>query len=272
MAGAGALSMTIPVTLPEQPASSSAITTVEIVGLPVPTPTPTPLPLANGDWAVLTDPNDMNEVAVISNTLWIAGNGGGLAWSKGSTTPVVYTAADGLYGNRLTAVADCALPGFGVVFGSPAGLQAVDARTGRWHQINRTTGQGKGMRYDDVATLYCDAENGFLIVGYAEHGIDIYDANREQWRHLDRSSGLAANDVNDLAVVATATKYGLLPTKASPSQLDRTLHFSIPRTAISPTTVWVRWRLLPMVRFGWAAKEQSIMCRATSGLSIPPMV
>ena len=199
--GSSALSMTIPVTLPEQPASSSAITTVEIVGLPVPTPTPTPLPLANGDWAALTDPNDMNEVVVISNTLWIAGNGGGLAWSKGSTTPVVYTAADGLYGNRLTAVTDCALPGFGVVFGSPAGLQAVDARTGRWHQINNTTGQGKGMRYDDVATLYCDAENGFLIVGYAEHGIDIYDANREQWRHLDRNSGLAANNVNALAVV-----------------------------------------------------------------------
>ena len=57
------------------------------------------------------------------------------------------------------------------------------------------------MRYDDVATLYCDAENGFLIVGYAEHGIDIYDAEREEWRHLDRNSGLAANDVNALAVV-----------------------------------------------------------------------
>ena len=199
--GSGVPSVTIPITLPEQAAASSSITTVEIVGLPVPTPTPTPPPFGNGSWAALTDPNDMNELVVISNTLWIAGNGGGLAWSKGSTTPIVYTAADGLYGNRLTAVADCPLPGFGVVYGSPAGLQAVDARTGRWRQISSAAPQGEGMRYEDVTALYCDAENGFLIVGYAEHGIDIYDAERETWRHLDRNSGLAANDVNDLAVV-----------------------------------------------------------------------
>ncbi len=199
--GSGAPSVTIPITLPEQAAASPSITTVEIVGLPVPTATPTPPPFGNGSWAALTDPNDMNELVVISNTLWIAGSGGGLAWSKGSTTPVVYTAADGLYGNQLTAVADCALPGFGVVYGSPAGLQVVDARTGRWRQISSAAGQGEGMHYDDVTALYCDAENGFLIVGYAEHGIDIYDAEREEWRHLDRNSGLAANDVNDLAVV-----------------------------------------------------------------------
>jgi ligand-binding sensor domain-containing protein len=144
----------------------------------------------------------MNELVVISNTVWIAGNGGSLAWTKGSNTPVVYTAADGLYGNQLTSVADCALPGFGLVFGSPAGLQVGDPRTGRWRQITGSgDGGSEGMRYVDVATIYCDVENGFLIVGYAEHGIDIYDAGSDRWRHLDRSSGLAANDVNDLAVV-----------------------------------------------------------------------
>jgi ligand-binding sensor domain-containing protein len=199
--GPSAPSVTIPITLPEQAAASPSITTVEIVGLPAPTATPAPPPFGNGSWAALTDPNDMNELVVISNTLWIAGNGGGLAWSKGSTTPVVYTAADGLYGNQLTAVADCALPGFGVVYGSPAGLQVVDAHTGRWRQISITDGQNEGMHYNDVTALYCDVENGFLIVGYGEHGIDIYDAKREEWRHLDRNSGLAANDVNALAVV-----------------------------------------------------------------------
>ena len=200
--GSSAPTVTIPITLPEQAALSSAITTVEIVGLPEPTPTPTPLPLANGDWAALTDPNDMNELVVISNTVWIAGNGGAVAWTRGSTTPVVYTAADGLYGNQLTSVANCALPGFGVVFGSPAGLQIGDPRTGRWRQVTRSgDGGSEGMRFGDVATIYCDAGNGFLIVGYAAHGIDIYDAGGDKWRHLDRSSGLAANDVNDLAVV-----------------------------------------------------------------------
>ncbi len=177
-------------------ASSITISTVEIVGLPVPTPTP---PLDNGDWGSLTDPNQMQELVVISNTVWIASSGGALAWSKGSNTPVLYTAADGLYGNQLNTVVNCALSGFGIVFGSPAGLQIGDARTGRWRQIN--SGSGSGMRYDDVSTVYCDAQNDFLIIGYREHGIDIYDAASDEWQHMDRNSGLAANDARALAVV-----------------------------------------------------------------------
>jgi ligand-binding sensor domain-containing protein len=200
----------IPLALPTEEAAavapSGTITTVAIVGLPVPTPTPA-LPLLAGEWTAFTDPNEMNALVAISNTLWIATDGGALAWTKGSTTPVLYTAENGLHGNQLTSVVNCALPGFGVVFGSPAGLQIGDPRTGRWRPLNSASGSsdgagnGTGMRYDDVATLYCDVENGFLIVGYAEHGIDIYDAEREEWRHLDRNSGLAANDVNALAVV-----------------------------------------------------------------------
>jgi ligand-binding sensor domain-containing protein len=140
----------------------------------------------------------MNDLVVISNTLWIAGSGGVLAWTKGSNTPLVYTAADGLYGNQFTSAANCALQDFDVVFGSPAGLQIGDPRTGRWRQVN--SGDG-GMHNDDVSTVYCDAENDFFIVGYAEHGIDIYDVADDEWQHLDRNSGLAANDVNALAVV-----------------------------------------------------------------------
>lgn len=174
---------------------SGVISTVQIIELPVPTPTPG---LAAGEWQALTDPNQMNGLVVISNTIWIAGSGGALAWSKGSTTPVLYTAADGLAGNQLNAVANCALPGFGVVFGGPTGLQIGEARTGRWRQMDS---RGSDLRYDDVAALYCDAENGFLIVGYAAHGIDIYDAGSDEWRHMDRNSGLAANDVHSIAVV-----------------------------------------------------------------------
>ncbi len=174
---------------------SDVISTVQIIELPVPTPTPG---LAAGEWTSLTDPNQMNGLVVISNTIWIAGSGGALAWSKGSTTPVIYTAADGLAGNRLDAVANCALPGFGVVFGGPTGLQIGEARTGRWRQMDS---RSSGLRYDDVSTLYCDAENGYVIVGYAAHGIDIYDAGSDEWRHVDRNSGLAANDVHSIAVV-----------------------------------------------------------------------
>jgi ligand-binding sensor domain-containing protein len=168
---------------------------VQIIELPAPTPTPGPPP---GAWRSLTDPNQMNDLVVIGNTVWIAGSGGALAWTRGSSKPVLYTAADGLAGNQLNAVADCALPTFGVVFGGPSGLQIGDPRSGRWRQIAASRG---GLRYNDIVSLYCDADNGFLIVGFAEHGIAIYDAAADEWRHLDRNSGLAANNARRIAVV-----------------------------------------------------------------------
>jgi ligand-binding sensor domain-containing protein len=139
----------------------------------------------------------MNDLVVISNTVWIAGSGGGLAWAKGSTTPVIHTSASGLSGNQINAVSNCALPGFGVVFGGPTGLHVGEPRTGRWRHIDSSN---SGLRWNDVSTLFCDVENGFLIVGFAEHGIAIYDAEEDEWRHLDRNSGLAANDARRIAV------------------------------------------------------------------------
>lgn len=187
---------------PAAPAAGDVITGVQIIELPAPTPT---AGLPPGAWDALTDPNQMNDLAVIGNAVWIATSGGAVAWTKGSNTPVLYTAADGLLGNQLNAVAGCALPSFGVVFGGPTGLQIGDGRTGRWRHLNSDTGSegeaGGGLRYDDVSTLYCDAENGFLIAGFAEHGIAIYDAEDDDWRYLDRNSGLAANNVRRVAVV-----------------------------------------------------------------------
>ncbi len=140
----------------------------------------------------------MNDLIVLGNAVWIASEGGALAWSQGSETPVKFTSVDGLAGNRLTAVSNCPLPGLGVMFGSDYGLQVVEPRAGGWKNLNSTN---SGMRYDDVSSLYCDLENEFLVIGYADHGLDVYDAAEDEWRHLDRNSGLAANDVQELAVV-----------------------------------------------------------------------
>src|SRR5690606_32030296 len=89
-------------------------------------------------------------------------------------------------------------PEFGVVFGSDSGLQVVDPRAGGWRVRDSANSE---LSYDDVSALACDAEDGYLVVGYARHGIDIYDAAEDEWRHLDRSSGLASNTVTALAVV-----------------------------------------------------------------------
>lgn len=175
----------------------STATPIAIIGLV--TPTPTPAPVRTGQvWTVVSDGNRMNDLAIAGNTIWIASDGGALAWTRGSSTPVKFTTINGLTANRLTAVVNCPLPDLGVLFGSDDGLQVIDPRAGGWRQLNS---RNSALRYDDVSALACDAEAGYLVVGYARHGIDVFDARAGEWRHLDRNSGLASNNVRKVAVV-----------------------------------------------------------------------
>jgi ligand-binding sensor domain-containing protein len=168
--------------------------TVQIL---LPTPSPTPLFNLATPQRVETDRRFVTGAAVDGATLWLATTGGALAWRAGGATPLHYTSLNGLPGNRLTAVAVCPLPGLGVVFGSDAGLVIYDSTTGGWRTMNP---DNSGMRFTDVAALVCDEEQERLLIGYATHGIDIFDVAGDAWRRLDRSSGLGANDVQALAV------------------------------------------------------------------------
>lgn len=183
--------------LPAPITERSTATTIAMTGLV--TPTPTPPPVRTGQvWTVVSDGNRMNDLVVAGNTIWIASDGGALAWTRGSSTPVKFTTINGLTANRLTAVAYCPLPDLGILFGSDDGLQVIDPRAGGWRQLNSRNSE---LRYDDVSALACDAEAGYLVVGYARHGIDVLDARAGEWRHLDRNSGLASNNVRKVAVV-----------------------------------------------------------------------
>lgn len=71
---------------------------------------------------VETDARFVNAAAVTDDAVWLATEGGALAWRAGATTPEKYTSLDGLPGNRLTTVVACPLPGLGIVFGGDAGL------------------------------------------------------------------------------------------------------------------------------------------------------
>lgn len=170
---------------------------------PVPAPSTPLTPTAPNrniqqPWTVVSDANFINDLVVVGNTIWLATDGGALAWTRGGASPVKFTTINGLTANRLTAVVDCQLPSFGLLFGSDDGLQSIGLLTGGWRQLNSRNSE---LRYDDVTALVCDAEAGYLVIGYARHGIDVFNARTNTWRHLDRSSGLASNNVRALAVV-----------------------------------------------------------------------
>jgi ligand-binding sensor domain-containing protein len=163
----------------------------------LPAPSPTPVFDRAALRRVETDTRFVNALALADGAVWLATEGGALAWRAGATTPEKYTSLDGLPGNRLTAVVACPLPGLGIVFGSDAGLAIFDPASGAWRQMNP---DNSGMRFTDVSALVCDAAGMRLLIGYAVHGIDIFDVASNEWERLDRSSGLGANDVRALAL------------------------------------------------------------------------
>ena len=57
------------------------------------------------------------------------------------------------------------------------------------------------MSYDDVATVRCYPDQGFLVVGYRQHGLDIFDAGTNVWEHLNKADGLDNDFVEQVAVV-----------------------------------------------------------------------
>ena len=149
-------------------------------------------------WHVFSNANQVNDVMVLNTTIWGATDGGIVAWNRSTNEAIKYTTLDGLVANRTTAVVNCPLAGFGIVFGTAQGLQIFDSERASWKLLNSTNSD---MHFDDVATLVCNAEAGFLVVGYRQHGLDLFDRKSGEWRLLDRDAGLQRTLVDAVAVV-----------------------------------------------------------------------
>jgi ligand-binding sensor domain-containing protein len=78
------------------------------------------------------------------------------------------------------------------------GLQIFEPQTDSWNTLNSAN---SAMSYDDVAALYCDPTNGFLAVGYQQHGLDIFDLSTGEWQYLGQNEGLQNNLVEAITVV-----------------------------------------------------------------------
>jgi ligand-binding sensor domain-containing protein len=182
-------------TLPPTATETHTVTpTPYVPTLPLPTPDLDRSPrdkqiLANGNW--------VNGMTIADDLLWSATGGGAVAWNRHTGESSHYTTLDGLTANHLTAVADCPLPGFGLVFGSDQGLQVFDVRAGGWKNV---ASGGAALSYGDVSSVACNADARLLAVGYARHGLDIFRVEDRRWMYVDQSSGLPAVGIDALAV------------------------------------------------------------------------
>lgn len=152
----------------------------------------------SAQWQSYSNANVTNDLAITGNTIWVATDGGVVAWNKNNNTPVKFTTLDGLAVNRTTAVVNCPLRGLGIVFGSDRGLQIFDTQNGSWKVLNTANST---MSFDDVVALYCDLNNGFLVVGYRQHGLDLFSVADGSWTYYDENRGLQNNFVEALTVV-----------------------------------------------------------------------
>lgn len=162
---------------------------------------------------VFSNGNFVNGVASLRSTLWAATTGGVVAWNKTTESYVKFTTVDGLSANHTLAAVVCPLPGLGILFAGPLGIQIFDTQNGSWKMLNSSNST---MRYDDVATLWCSVEDGLLVVGYTRQGIDLFNARQGVWSYIGPDEGLIANGIRDIvavddgATIWLATQDGLL--------------------------------------------------------------
>lgn len=152
--------------------------------------------------SVYSNGNFVNGVASLRATLWAATSGGVVAWNKSTGSHVKFTTVDGLASNQTFAPVACPLPGLGILFAAPVGIQIFDTQNGTWKTLSSSNST---MRYDDVATLWCSAEDGLLVVGYTRQGIDIFDARAGTWSYIGPDEGLEVNGIRDIAIVDAST-------------------------------------------------------------------
>lgn len=170
---------------------------------PTPTRDPNALPLPDpaapptATVQFFANPNEVQDVVFAGDGLWAATQIGALRWDVDTGAATLAGLAQGLGSVRLNSAINCPLEGFGLVFGSDAGLQIHDSADESWRQ---ELGGGSTLRHNDVAALACDTAQGLLVVGYREHGLDIYRQRQGRWYYVERSEQVAPQGVSALAI------------------------------------------------------------------------
>lgn len=148
-------------------------------------------------WRSYTNGNFVTGMAVYQNTLWATSTGGVTVWDQSNRTQTKYTTINGLHSNLSTTVAACPIRELGIIVGTMNGLQIFNLDSGSWSYLNS---QNSLMSFNDVVDFYCDTDNGFMVLGYQRHGIDIFDIKTSEWLHFDRNRALVSDRVHKVAV------------------------------------------------------------------------
>jgi ligand-binding sensor domain-containing protein len=151
-------------------------------------------------WRIFSNANFVNGIAVHEGVLWAATEGGVVAWNLNNDQAVKYTPLDGLGHLSTYDVVVCRMPDPRVVVATEMGLSLFDPDSGTW-DTTPITPEDSNVATNVIDKLYCDEQNGRLLIGY--RGVGILDTASGGWQRYLEEDGLAWNGVDGMTVVGT---------------------------------------------------------------------
>jgi ligand-binding sensor domain-containing protein len=156
-----------------------------------------------------TNANQVEDLIVQGDTLWVATLGGVVAWDLNTGESVQYTTFDGLSSNGIFAIEACPPDNPAILVGTDEGIDVFDPDTGRWSSRPALLGEDAPdggdttpLDYfrsaDEVSALHCDAENNRLFIDY--WSIRIVDLDTGDITELTEDDGLPHNGFSQIAI------------------------------------------------------------------------
>lgn len=169
---------------------------------PVPTETPDAVFRPSSGWAIFSNPDFVQGVAVHNEQLWAATLGGVVAWDLQTGRPTLYTTRDGLAEIQGSDVVYCPVPEDRIVVAHPSGmLSAYDLNLKKWSRMPITFEDGGTLH--SVSTLFCDSVNRRLLVGSPD-GLGILDEKTGRWKYIGSAEGLRVDSILAIDVIGQA--------------------------------------------------------------------
>lgn len=151
-------------------------------------------------WSIFSNANYVNGIAIYDGTLWAATEGGVVAWDLAKDQPVKFTPLDGMGYLSTYDVVVCPMPEFKVVVATEKGLSFYDIASGSW-DASPITPDDSQVNTNKVDKLFCDKQNGRLLIGY--RGLGILDISSGAFQHYIEDDGMAWNGVDGITTTGS---------------------------------------------------------------------
>ncbi len=137
-------------------------------------------------------------MAIYNEILYAATEGGIVAWDITNDQATKYTPLDGLGHLGAYDIVACPVPELRIIAATETGLSLFDPSTKSW-STTPLTPQDSNVVSSKVDRLFCDEENGRLLIGYS--GIGVLEIASGSFQRYMEEDGLSWNGIDAMTVI-----------------------------------------------------------------------